>query len=75
MKNWKLKEIKGRFTVVDNNSLSYRDKLLKELNIPINYEENIGLFKSDTIIEWDKMPQYYTFFLIKKIGKKEYDNG
>ena len=62
MENWKLKEINGQYSVIDNNSISYRNNLLEKLNIPICDGNEAGLHRSDTLIDWYRMPIYYKFF-------------
>jgi hypothetical protein len=62
MKNWKLQEINGLYSIVNDNSISYRNNLLEKLNVPVCYENETGLHRSDTLIDWYRMPRYYKFF-------------
>lgn len=59
-KNWKLKEVANYIEVVAYDSIEHKKQLLTDLKLPLT--ENIGANRSETDIDWAKMPQYYKFF-------------
>lgn len=58
IKNWKLTELSGRYEVISNNGVQFRNEILLDNNIPMPNYVN-GLNRSATNIEWSKMPEYY----------------
>lgn len=60
--NWKLKEVKDFVEIVAEESIVQRDIIVNELNLPVNKDKDSGLYRSDTFINWYRMPRYYKFF-------------
>ncbi|MBS1613344.1 MAG: hypothetical protein JST49_11030 [Bacteroidetes bacterium] len=61
IKNWKLVEVIDKLEVLSYDSLSYRDELLKKLDIPLS-NSLTGMNRAETTIDWTKMPNYYKSF-------------
>ena len=64
IENWKLKEIIGDFEIIDDNSPEYIADILVKLKLPLvnDYIPN----RSQTEIDWTKMPCYYRFLISDK---------
>lgn len=63
--NWKLREIAPHVEIIAPDSIQYRNSLLKELGLPKMENPNV-VDRSETIINWLQMPQYFKFFFDKE---------
>lgn len=61
LKNWKLKEVEEHVEVVATDSIQRRNELLVELGLPHSHDLT-GLDRSETTIDWRRMPKHYQFF-------------
>lgn len=59
--NWKLKEVIDKIELIDQDSIKFRDKILKQKGFPLCNNLS-GLDRKETIINWDKMNSYYSFY-------------
>lgn len=61
IKNWKLTEIIDEIEIVAKDSIEEREILIDKLGLPRPIE-SIGLYRSETNINWNVMPNYHKFF-------------
>lgn len=61
IKNWKLKEVIDRIDVAHEDSIKYRDDLLKKNNIPTT-ENLTGIHRSESIVDWNEIEDNYSFY-------------
>lgn len=59
--NWKLMEVIDDISIVNDDSFKYVNKLFDELDLPKNSFE--GINRKETLIQWSKLPNHYTFHL------------
>lgn len=61
IKNWKLKELDGKFEIVHDQSKDYKYSLLDKMDFPLS-KNLTGLDRKETIIDWKKVANYHSFF-------------
>ena len=71
-KNWKLKQVKDVVEIIADDSIVYRDFILRELNLPVSNSESID--RSETSINWNLVPNYYKFYFDNENSEKQVEN-
>src|SRR5690606_36888789 len=71
-KNWKLKQVKDVVEIIADDSIVYRDFILRELNLPVSNSESVD--RSETSINWNLVPNYYKFYFDNENSEKQVEN-
>lgn len=61
VKNWKLKELEGKFEILSTDSIEYENKVFENIGIPLK-DEAPSTLGDYTIIDWDKIPEHHYFY-------------